>query len=378
MAYRKFKGDRLFIGNSWAPDRSVLITTEKGRVETILPEEEAGNDIEQLEGIICPGFINAHCHLELSHLHHQIPPHTGMVKFLLSVMNLRGTPLETIQEAMKLADQSMYDSGIVAVGDICNTDQSLALKQNSTIRYYNFIEAMGFVAAGAPQRFEAARELTRRFGETGPASLVPHAPYSVSPELFQLINQSPAPVRCMHNQESKAEAGFFLHGDSDLRELYRAIGVDLSFFNPPGSSSLAAVLPWLSNCEHLMLVHNVTTSPEDLDLLSRFPSEVFFCLCPNANEYINQSAPPLHLLEAKPDHIVLGTDSLASNYQLSITEEIKSIRKTYPTIPLERLLQWATLNGARALKMDGELGSFEKGKTPGVVQLHEDQSRRII
>ena len=380
MAYRKFQGTKLFTGNSWAPEDSVLIISSTGTVEAILPPADAGEDILRVEGILCPGFINAHCHLELSHMLAQIPPRFGMVPFLLQVMTRRQAAIETIGEAMLRADQQMQEEGIVAVGDICNTLHSLDLKRKSPIRYHNFIETSGFTGTAAPNRFEQARSLWEKFNGIGPSSIVPHAPYSVSPELFQQIRQSnPDALLTMHNQESIAENDFFQTGVSPLRELFAAIGVSIDFFQPPGCSSLQAVAPFFRNTEKLILVHNVTTSQEDLDFLEQQAVKaVYFCLCPGANQYINQAMPPEFLLRSHVDQIVLGTDSLASNYQLSITEEMKLLAADFPEIPMEHLLQWATLNGAKALNMDTTLGSFEKGKTPGLIALTNWKAKRLL
>ncbi|GAB2671009.1 amidohydrolase family protein [Flavihumibacter cheonanensis] len=380
MAYRKFRGTKLFTGKSWAPQDSVLITQSNGQVEAIVSIAEAGDDIQPVDGIISPGFINAHCHLELSHMAGKIPPQTGMIPFLLNVMNHRQAAIEAIQEASYQTDQQMHLEGIVAVGDICNTLHSLETKKSSRLNYHSFVEVSGFIGATAQNRFEQARTVWEKFREIGPASITPHAPYSVSPELFQLINDfDPGTLLSMHNQESEAENDFFISGQSPLRDLFTSIGVNIDFFQAPGITSLQAVLPHLNKAAKLILVHNVVTSPDDLAFLQQQPiNETFFCVCPGANQYINQSMPPGFLLKSQLDKIVIGTDSLASNYQLSITEELKLLAGCYPEIPLEHLLQWATLNGAKALNMDSHLGSFEKGKTPGVIALNDWKVTRLL
>lgn len=96
-----------------------------------------------------------------------------------------------------------------------------------------------------------------------------------------------------------------------------------------------------------------------------------YCLCINANLYIENKVPPIERFMKKNCHIVLGTDSYSSNWQLNIWSEVQSVRKHFPHIPFETILQWATLNGAKALQWDDELGSFEKGKKPGVVCVRE-------
>jgi imidazolonepropionase-like amidohydrolase len=77
--------------------------------------------------------------------------------------------------------------------------------------------------------------------------------------------------------------------------------------------------------------------------------------------------PPIELLRANNAEIVIGTDSYASNWSLNILDELKTIQKQFPSIPLSEMLGWATMNGARALQMEKSLGSFEKGKKPGIV-----------
>jgi len=99
-------------------------------------------------------------------------------------------------------------------------------------------------------------------------------------------------------------------------------------------------------------------------------------MCPNANLYINDQLPAIDLFIKHNCEIVLGTDSLASNHHLSILEEIKTIRERFPNIAADQLLQWATINGAKALQIDKLLGSFEPGKQPGVI-LCEDQLSKL-
>jgi len=99
--------------------------------------------------------------------------------------------------------------------------------------------------------------------------------------------------------------------------------------------------------------------------------KTYFCLCVNANKYIENALPPIEMFRKNKCAIVLGTDSLASNWSLNILDEINTIRKSFPLIPLEETLQWATMNGARALNIDDQFGGFERGKRPGVVLINE-------
>jgi cytosine/adenosine deaminase-related metal-dependent hydrolase len=118
---------------------TVLITDGSGFIIDLVNIEEAGDGIEEFKGIISPGFVNAHCHLELSHLKGRIPENTGLVEFVQQVMNNRSKGNEHQLEAMEQVESKMYHSGIVAVGDICNSSDSIAVKKSSKILWHNFI-----------------------------------------------------------------------------------------------------------------------------------------------------------------------------------------------------------------------------------------------
>ena len=352
---------------------NALITDEDGQVIDIVPVAEAGDNIEHFNGILSPGFINAHCHLELSHMKGRIPEKTGLVDFVFKVMAERHFTEAEILTGIEAAEKEMLQNGIVAVGDICNNAFTLAQKSKQQLRYYNFIETSGFPPSAAAVRFERSAGVYQQFAALFPqSSLVPHAPYSVSQGLFALINaQASQKVLSIHNQETEAENEFFQSGGGDFSRLYNALGIDISFFKPSGKTSLQSFLPYLTNQRTLILVHNVCTTKEDVEFLQRSTingqRSTFFCLCPNANQYITGSLPDVDLLMSQQCDIVLGTDSLASNHQLNILEEMKTLQQHFPHITTATLLQWATINGARALQMDNELGSFEKGKRPGIV-----------
>jgi cytosine/adenosine deaminase-related metal-dependent hydrolase len=200
------------------------------------------------------------------------------------------------------------------------------------------------------------------------ASLVPHAPYSVSFNLWKLLsNYFGAHTITMHNQETSDENEFFEKKSGSFLGMYERTKVSLDFFEATGLSSFQSVLPYFKKAARSILVHNSFTSAADIKAVQKEMPNSFWCLCPNANQYIEKTMPPIELLRTNNAEIVIGTDSYASNWSLNILDEIKTIQKHNPSIPLAEMLCWATLNGARALQMDKVLGSFEKGKKPGVV-----------
>ncbi len=366
----------------------LLVTDENGVVVDLVEETGIIDNVENLQGILCPGFINCHCHLELSHLKGFIPKGTGLVDFVFKVVTERHFEEATIFSAIEKAEREMWENGIVAVGDICNNEFTIPQKIKGNLWYRNFIEASGFPPAVATTRFERSINFYRSYASALPVnSIVPHAPYSVSPELFEMINNFPQnDILSIHNQETFSEEEFFKSGEGDLLRMFQKMNIDISFFKPSGKSSLQTFLPLLDSLKSLILVHNVFTSDEDIvfanSAFSIQNSALYYCFCPNANIYISNTLPDIDKFIQHDCNMVLGTDSLASNDQLSILEEIKTIHNQFPEVELKTLLQWATINGAKALGCAATYGSFEKGKKPGIVLIEGEmgnaKAKRIL
>jgi len=313
--------------------------------------------------------VNAHCHLELSHMKGMIPAHTGLQEFVKQIVSLRQVEPALIQDAIVAAENEMYANGMVAVGDISNTLDTLALKAKHNLAYYTFVELYDLDPTRAPEKLKAGLAIQNTFEQNCiRASLVPHAPYSVTSSLWKLLSDHfGAHTISMHNQETPDENEFFKTKTGSFLGMYERTKVSLDFFEPTGLSSLQSVLPIFKNATTSILVHNSFTSAEDIATVKKQMPNTFWCLCPNANQYIEQTMPPIDLLRRGGANIIVGTDSYASNWSLNILDELKTIQKHNPHIALEEMLGWATLNGARALQMDKHLGSFETGKKPGVV-----------
>lgn len=390
LLYRKFKATNIFNGYAMLPQEMVLLTDAGGTVVDLIPEKDAGENILGLNGILCPGFINAHCHIELSHMKGLIPQHTGLINFIEQVMIKRNAPEMVKQEAMTKAEKEMQQNGIVAVGDICNTTDSISLKTKSNLHWRNFVEVAGFVEQGAEKRLNEMEEVEKQFSEklssrsqgsqlpsvpiTG---LSPHAPYSVSKKLFQLLNEkTTGSIISIHNQETAAENDLFKNKSGEFLAFYQQLAINISSFTSTGKSSFQSWLPCFTNRQQIISVHNSFINEDDIRFAANNFSQIIFCLCPNANLYIENFLPPLDLFIKNNCNVVLGTDSLASNTQLSILEEINTILQNFKHISLSTILQWATINGARALGFDKLLGSFEKGKAPGVLLLQPGASSR--
>ena len=367
--YQKFQATQIFTGTELLEDQLVLITQKDGTIEAMVGIEDAGDEVQNFEGILTPGFINAHCHLELSHMKGMIPAHTGLQEFVKQIVALRQVEPELIQEAIVAAEAEMMANGIVAVGDISNTLDTLNQKAKHNLAYYSFVELYDLDPTLAADKIIAGLEIQKQFQENCVrASLVPHAPYSVTNDLWNLLSAHfGIHTISLHNQETPDENDFFKTKTGSFLGMYERTKVNLDFFEATGKSSLQSVLPVFKNAHHGILVHNSFTSAEDIQAVHAAMDNAFWCLCPNANQYIEQTMPPVELLRSEKARLVIGTDSYASNWSLNILDELKTIQQYHPQIPLAEMLSWATINGARALQMEKGLGSFEKGKKPGLV-----------
>jgi cytosine/adenosine deaminase-related metal-dependent hydrolase len=285
----------------------------------------------------------------------------------------------------------MYANGIVAVGDIGNTADTATVKSKSGIRWQNFVEVLSFTDAKAAENFDHYRSVAQQMQQALNAaslehrtSLVPHAPYTISPETFRMINEATAgQVISIHNQEHPAEDELYRTGGGAYLKLFSIFDLHASPFPVTGMSSIRSVLPYFNKEQTIFLVHNTFMPEEDIIWANAYASEnglkLIYCLCINANLYIENQTPPVDLFLKHNCTVVLGTDSYSSNWQLSIAKEMASL-KLHKGLEDEQVLRFATMNGAKALKWDDVLGSFEKGKEPGVVLLSNDfqQSSRLL
>ena len=378
--YQKFQATQIFTGTELLEDQLVLITQKDGTIDAMVGIEDAGDDVQNFEGILTPGFVNAHCHLELSHMKGMIPAHTGLQEFVKQIVALRQVEPDAIQEAIVLAESEMMANGIVAVGDISNTLDTLTQKAKHNLAYYSFVELYDLDPIRANEKIIAGLEIQKQFQENCVrASIVPHAPYSVTNDLWDLLSAHfGIHTISMHNQETPDENEFFKTKTGSFLGMYERTKVNLDFFEATGLSSLQSILPIFKKSHHGILVHNSFTSVEDIQAVQAAMANAFWCLCPNANQYIEQTMPPIELLRSQKANIVIGTDSYASNWSLSVLDELKTIQQYHPQIPLEEMLQWVTINGARALQMDKHLGSFEKGKKPGVVLIKDFNATLLV
>lgn len=376
MDVRKYSADWVFPVSRPPIRRGVVVLDRSGRVEALTgPEGHDPAGVHYRPGALVPGFVNTHCHLELSHMQGVAPTGTGLIEFITVVVRQRAADPEHIARAVEEAEEAMYREGIVAVGDIANQPDAHAVKARGRIRYHTFVESFDFLD---PARSEEALNTFRKAYDAlkpvigGKRSLVPHAPYSVSPKLFGLLNDGQEDddvTVSIHNQETPDEEALFLHGGGRFPDFFRSFGVDLSNFRPTGRPAIHYAMQHLDPSRRTLFVHNTLTGEADIRAAQAWNPRVYWATCALANLYIENRLPDYRAFVDAGARMTIGTDSLTSNWQLSVLEEIKAIQRFNSWIPFETLLQWATLNGAEALGFGEDLGSLDPGKRPGLVHL---------
>jgi cytosine/adenosine deaminase-related metal-dependent hydrolase len=368
----KYFSAQYIFTNAGPPSKRAVICAEDDG--TIISVEDTGGKLSEKEsvafynGIIVPGFVNCHCHLELSWLKGKIPEGSGLSNFLMTVNSLRNTPGRDINKAAADADNEMLTNGIVLCADICNSSDTFHLKKKSSIKYINLLEVFGIDPSKAQKRIEEIMLVAGKAEEENlPRWIVPHAVYSISSPLFRLIKEHTESnkITSLHFLESPDEESFMADHSGPLMDWYKKFLSPLSALDTP-KDHVSAVLDEVTGNGNLILVHN-TYIEKDVIKKLRHRGNLYYCLCPNSNIFIGKTLPPAGLLSDEGCNIVIGTDSLSSNSTLNILDEIKTLQENKPDIPLESLISWATINGARALCEDSWAGSIEPGKKPGLL-----------
>ena len=368
-----FSAQYVFTNDGPPLKRAVVCTENDG---TIINVEDTGGDLverpglEFHNGIIIPGLVNSHCHLELSYLRDEIPRGTGLSGFLKTVTSIRNTADKDREKAIISADNSMAEEGVVLCADICNTSLSFPYKKNSRIKYINLLEVFGIDPLKADQRIEEIVSLrAEAVSENLQSWIVPHAAYSVSLKLLAHLENvmHDNRVSSIHFMESEDEEFFLENQDGPLMEAY-------SRFLSPGSraetvgSHVSAVLEKITHKGNLILVHNTYIGEKEVKAI-KARGNTFYCLCPNSNLFIEKRLPPVNILVENGCEIVIGTDSLSSNTKLSLVEEMRVLQTGFPALSLESVIRWATINGAKALGQNEWAGTLSPGKKPGLVLL---------
>ncbi|CAN5879874.1 amidohydrolase family protein [soil metagenome] len=320
-------------------------------------------DLRYTEHAILPGLVNAHTHLELSWMRGRVPPAPTMPRWVERLMALRRTvrhePAPPIEDAIGDARAA----GTALVGDVTNTLAAYAALAGSGMSGAIFRELLGFNVAD-PAALVAA---TRAEIEALPwnrrlrPSIVPHAPYSVSPALLRAIAEEAgdAPIS-IHLGESAEEVQFLRDGTGPWRALLAELGVWSDEWQAPAAGPVAYIEAQGLLNERLLAVHCVQLTDSELQRLADARATVV--TCPRSNRWTGAGLPPIERFYGSGVRVAVGTDSLSSVEDLNVFEELKLMHALAPAVPARDLLASATKHGADALGFGNDFGTIEAGK----------------
>lgn len=324
---------------------------------------------------ILPALVNAHIHLELSHLRGIVPPAGRFIDWIRGVMNARQRFPDArdsrILDAARAAIREVRASGTGLVGDISNTLISVPLLREAGLAARVFYELLGFNTPDPVRRIRDAREALDSAGGDARVrlALAPHAPCSVSPGLFAAIRHDleahADAVSTVHLGESVEEVELLAHGKGGWRDLLTELGAWTDTWQVPSVSPVQylAGLGFLDR--RVLAVHGVQCSGDDLARLRTLG--VTLVSCPRSNRHVGVGDPPIEAFYAMGVSVAFGTDSLASVESLNMFTELHTARRIAPKVPARHLLESATLCGARALGFGDEFGSIERGKQAALI-----------
>ena len=369
---------------------------DDGTVTAVGTCEDISSEAHFHDGALVPGFVNAHCHVELSHLHGKFRKGTGMAGFIDQINELRDWAGRDVKSALvKDWMDKMWADGVSAMADISNDDSSFDVKSSHPMYTRTFLEVFGsepHMCDGVMADVKALNDVADKAGID--AAPTPHSCYTMSP---QLLSASAAAglekgFLSYHSQESQEEEDLLISGSGAMYENRKRSGMS----TPPvtGESSLKYFIDRLAAAkpapydEHVLLVHNVCLSQDDIDAARKVMNHVYWAVCPLSNIFIHNALPPIPLMRANGLDIMVGTDSLSSNDDLDMVKELYCLHDNFKEVPMTELLGWACLNGARFLSKDDVLGTLAPGKKPGLVFIDkldeegnltsESRSRRIV
>jgi cytosine/adenosine deaminase-related metal-dependent hydrolase len=350
------------------PLKNGRVAVEDGRIAWVGPagdERESEGPLEDLgNGVLLPGLVNAHCHLELSHLRGLLAEtRRGFVGWVGRLVEARTASRQPNSEEIARAVLELVDSGTVAVGDVSNRLEHLDLLEASGLVPVVFHELLAWDPLAAPG---VLREAERRHGEIAArrfsrtqVRLAAHAPHSVSAPLMKGLVAVGGPA-AIHLAESAAEVRFLATANGEWSDFLRARGLGHVPFTAPGQSPTRYLDDLGALHAALLAAHCVHVDAGDRRLLAE--RGVSVAVCPRSNRNLGVGIPPVPELLADGVRVCLGTDSLASVPTLDLIDDMAALHREFPSLDPAVIVRMATLEGAGALGL-ADLGSLAHGKT---------------
>ena len=310
------------------------------------------------EAILMPGLVNAHTHLDLTSSADSVQRTPKFTDWVFQIVGKR-TP-SAIGPSVRQGVQQSFAGGVTTVGDIDGTGGSAQILRDTPIRKVVFFEALGF--SGDSNAAGLARLTAYLDSAPVPDSLLtpalsPHAPYSTSADIYRQCIASGLSI-CTHIAETEDELEFLSCGTGAFQDYLEAFGISTAGWHPPQATPMQYMKTLGVLRKKTLLAHCNYLTDADITMLAESGASVVFC--PRSHHYFYHTDHPIEQLVERGINVAIGTDSLASNWSLSLLDELKFLARTQPHIRPETLFDMVTCNGARGLRL-AQVGRLEKG-----------------
>jgi len=375
---------RLVLPLSRPPIRDGAVLISGNRISAVgswreLRARHRNETLDLGEVVLLPGLVNAHCHLDYTNMAGQFPPPKVFSDWLQAITATKaGWSYSEYAESWLAGAQMLVRTGTTTVADIEAVPELLPeVWQATPLRVFSFLEMLGITARRQPQTIlqEAADRIDSLKFSRCLAGLSPHSPYSTMLELLRLSAETARRRRwrlCTHVAESAQEFEMFAHGRGAMFDWLKRSARDMS------DCGLRSPVQHLKHCgalaENLLAVHVNYLDKNDAGLLGK--RKVSVVHCPRSHAYFRHQPFPLRRLSRARVNVCIGTDSLASVYrrgrqtvELNLFQEMRALAKAQVSLSPRRILRMATINGARALGLGGQIGELSEGAFADLIVL---------
>ncbi|MFV1950745.1 MAG: amidohydrolase family protein [Nitrospinota bacterium] len=348
-----------------------VIIIRKGRIAFIgkkgdCPDLYCDEIIDCQQQIVMPGLVNPHTHLALSGLKGRIRQGSGFTDWIREVVSYtRKMSREEIISCVKRGIDELVSAGTTTIGDISRSGYSWKILKESGLRGIVYIEVIGFNRSQREKEMESLRVCAESLSLNGKMTfgVSPHSPYTLSRELLKesygFAAERDYPV-AIHIAETVPESEFIEKGTGEIRDLMIEFGLWDEGWSPPGDSSVR-YLNNLGVLKGILGIHLNYVDDHDLALLKE--NEVSVIFCPGSNQWFGRDIRyPLSGFLERGINVALATDSLASNWRLNLFEEMHRTNNLFPQLDYHHIIEMCTINGARALNMENQIGTLSIGK----------------
>ncbi|MBU0674678.1 MAG: amidohydrolase family protein [Proteobacteria bacterium] len=331
--------------------------------------------VEHTDALLMPAMVNCHSHLELSclaNLGQQRPVHGGITGWIRELLKNRETITdpEEITMAAWQALANLYGSGCRGLVDIGNRAESRDIGKDFKIAVHFFQEFLGLVDATAGLIKERITQLDTDHACTG------HALYSTGPKLLRFLkdrSRNFGQLFPLHVAESMDEIEFLATGQGPFRNFLEERQIWDDTFIVSGKSPVAHLDDLGILDDRTLCVHGIHLTDGDFDLLSTRQTPV--CVCPGSNRFLDVGIAPVARMIDRGLTVVLGTDSLASNPQLNLWCEMQILAEDHPGLDPRAIVRMSTLNGARIMGLEDQIGSIAPGLSANFLAVRGDMPK---